>query len=57
MPRWGTFWTEAPVLFPPVLSWTHYRMLVTVENPDARAFYEIEAVREGYQSSRECKSM
>ena len=42
------FSTTTPALFPPVLSWTHYRMLVTVENPDARAFYEIEAVREGW---------
>lgn len=26
------------------LSWTHYRLLLRVEKPDARAFYEIEAV-------------
>lgn len=39
-------------LFPPNLSWTHYRSLVTVENPLARAFYEIEAVRESW-SARE----
>ena len=26
------------------LSWTHYRLLLRVENPEARAFYEIEAV-------------
>jgi predicted nuclease of restriction endonuclease-like (RecB) superfamily len=26
------------------LSWTHYRLLLRVENPDARAFYEAEAV-------------
>ena len=42
------FSTTTPALFPPVLSWTHYRMLVTVENPDARAFYEVEAVHEGW---------
>lgn len=26
------------------LSWTHYRLLLRVENPDARSFYETEAV-------------
>ena len=26
------------------LSWTHYRLLLRVDNPDARAFYETEAV-------------
>ena len=26
------------------LSWTHYRLLLRVDNPDARAFYEAEAV-------------
>jgi predicted nuclease of restriction endonuclease-like (RecB) superfamily len=26
------------------LSWTHYRVLLRVDNPDARAFYETEAV-------------
>src|SRR3954451_8952282 len=26
------------------LSWTHYRLLLRVENPDARAFYEAEAI-------------
>lgn len=26
------------------LTWTHYRLLLRVENPEARAFYEIEAV-------------
>lgn len=26
------------------LSWTHYRILLRVENPDARSFYENEAV-------------
>ena len=26
------------------LSWTHYRLLLRVENPDARTFYEAEAV-------------
>jgi hypothetical protein len=34
------------------LSWTHYRLLLRVENPDARAFYETEAV-EGNWSTRQ----
>jgi predicted nuclease of restriction endonuclease-like (RecB) superfamily len=39
-------------LFPPSLGWTHYALLMRVNNPAARAFYEIEAAREGW-SSRE----
>jgi predicted nuclease of restriction endonuclease-like (RecB) superfamily len=39
-------------LFPPNLGWTHYLALMRVANPTARAFYEIEAAREGW-SSRE----
>jgi len=39
-------------LFPPLLGWTHYLILMRVENPTARAFYEIEAAREGW-STRE----
>lgn len=35
-------------LFPPILAWTHYRLLLTVEKPEARTFYEIEAAREGW---------
>lgn len=38
--------------FPPHLGWTHYLALLKVANPSARAFYEIEAVRESW-SSRE----
>ena len=30
------------------LSWSHYRTLTKVEHPGARAFYEIEAEREGW---------
>jgi predicted nuclease of restriction endonuclease-like (RecB) superfamily len=30
------------------LSWTHYRLLLTIEKPTARSFYEIEAVREAW---------
>ena len=34
------------------LSWTHYRILMRIENPDARSFYEIECV-ENHWSVRE----
>ena len=30
------------------LSWTHYRTLLAVDDARARAFYEIEAEREGW---------
>lgn len=30
----------------PQLTWTHYRVLMRVENPEARAYYEEESVRE-----------
>jgi predicted nuclease of restriction endonuclease-like (RecB) superfamily len=36
----------------PNLSWTHYRTLVKVDNLDARAFYEIESLKNNW-SSRE----
>jgi len=32
------------------LSWTHYRALLTVSDPAARAFYEIEAERENWST-------
>jgi predicted nuclease of restriction endonuclease-like (RecB) superfamily len=35
-------------LFPPSLSWTHYRLLLAIEKSTARSFYEIEAVREAW---------
>lgn len=35
-------------LFPPILSWTHYRLLLSIDKPQARAFYEIEAARESW---------
>ena len=41
-----------PTVFPSQLSWTHYRLLLTVENLPARTFYEIETATEGW-SSRE----
>src|SRR5262249_17412047 len=34
------------------LSWAHYRLLLRVENPEARSFYEAEAVDAGW-STRE----
>jgi predicted nuclease of restriction endonuclease-like (RecB) superfamily len=30
------------------LSWTHYRMLLRVEKPEARSFYEIEAIQNNW---------
>jgi predicted nuclease of restriction endonuclease-like (RecB) superfamily len=44
--------TAGAVLFPPSLSWAHYAFLLKVENPEARSFYEIEALREAW-SARE----
>ena len=41
-----------PGVLHPSLSWTHYRTLVREENPAARSFYEIEAVKEAW-SARE----
>mgnify|MGYP000160829750 CR=1 FL=1 len=40
--------TAQPALFPPQLGWTHYLVLLRVSNPTARAFYEVEAAREGW---------
>ena len=34
--------------FPALLSWSHYLVLLRVRDPDARAFYEIEAARESW---------
>ena len=36
------------LLFPPVLGWSHYLILLRVSDPLARAFYEIEAARESW---------
>ena len=41
---------SVPTLFPPDLGWTHYMILMRVSNPTARAFYEIEAVREAWST-------
>jgi predicted nuclease of restriction endonuclease-like (RecB) superfamily len=37
-----------PGLLHPSLSWTHYRTLMRVSSPHARAFYEIEAVQQNW---------
>jgi predicted nuclease of restriction endonuclease-like (RecB) superfamily len=47
--RWKSW---KPGLLHPNLSWTHYRTLLRVQKPDARAFYEIEATKNNW-SSRE----
>lgn len=36
--------------FPPSLGWTHYLVLMKVANPEARAFYEIEAARQAWST-------
>jgi predicted nuclease of restriction endonuclease-like (RecB) superfamily len=41
-----------PGLLHSSLSWTHYRMLLRVENKEARSFYEIESIKNGW-SARE----
>ena len=35
-------------LFPPILGWSHYLVLLRVQREDARRFYEIEAARESW---------
>jgi predicted nuclease of restriction endonuclease-like (RecB) superfamily len=37
----------API-FPEALGWSHFLVLMRVEKPEARAFYEIEAIREAW---------
>jgi predicted nuclease of restriction endonuclease-like (RecB) superfamily len=34
----------------PGLSWTHYRLLIKVERREVRAFYEVEALRNGWSA-------
>ncbi|HBC87524.1 MAG TPA: DUF1016 domain-containing protein [Lentisphaeria bacterium] len=46
----GESW--APSQLHPNLSWTHYRTLLRVQKPEARAFYEIEAIKSSW-SGRE----
>jgi hypothetical protein len=41
--------SEKPIRKPPfTLSWTHYVILLTIKDPDARNFYEIEAAKCGW---------
>lgn len=44
----ATSWS--PGILNPNLSWTHYRRLVRVDRADARAFYEIEAVKNSWSA-------
>ncbi|MCU0570644.1 MAG: PDDEXK nuclease domain-containing protein [Oculatellaceae cyanobacterium Prado106] len=37
-----------PGQFHPNLSWSHYRILMKLENPDAKAFYEIETLKNNW---------
>jgi predicted nuclease of restriction endonuclease-like (RecB) superfamily len=39
-----------PGLLHPSLSWTHYRTLMRVSSPHARAFYEIEAIQQNWRA-------
>lgn len=38
-----------PAGFAPQLSWSHYRLLMRVENVHARSFYEVEAIHERWK--------
>jgi predicted nuclease of restriction endonuclease-like (RecB) superfamily len=40
--------TSGPARFPALLGWSHYLVLLRVQNPQARSFYEIEAARESW---------
>jgi len=42
--------SSSTILFPLNLGWTHYLLLIRVRDSNARAFYEIEAVREGWST-------
>jgi predicted nuclease of restriction endonuclease-like (RecB) superfamily len=46
----GTEREWVPGTLHPALSWTHYRTLLKVAREEARAFYEIEAIRGGWSS-------
>ena len=39
---------DSPAPFPPALSWSHYLVLIRVQDDRARAFYEIEAAKESW---------
>jgi hypothetical protein len=36
----------------PELSWTHYRLLLRVDKPEARGFYEAEVVNAGWSTRK-----
>lgn len=48
----ATVWRQLPsapqLCFRKELSWSHYRLLMVVENPSARSFYELEAATQGW---------
>ena len=44
-PKRSTLWSE--------LSWSHYRLLMRVENEEARAFYAEEAAKAGWRTHRQ----
>lgn len=41
-------YAESPAPFAPALSWSHYLVLIRVQDDQARAFYEIEAAKESW---------
>lgn len=43
-------------LFHPNLSWSHYRILMTIEKPQAREFYERELNRERMLLEQQAKA-
>jgi predicted nuclease of restriction endonuclease-like (RecB) superfamily len=46
---WPTVLAKSqPIEFPPLLSWSHYVILLSLPNPRARGFYEIETARESW---------
>ena len=46
------FYKEFPILsaLRRELAWTHYKLLMRVQNPTARAFYEEEAIKSGWNT-------
>ncbi len=46
------FYTEFPILsaLRRELTWTHYKLLMRVQNPEARTFYEQEAIKGGWNT-------
>lgn len=46
----GRQFGKVAAMRPQLLPWTHYRELIRVDNPDARAWYEQEALQEGWST-------